>query len=229
MTLTPASPPSPNPDLPTTTPTTTTTTTNPENLHAPSTTAMPTQSESDEPLNWERPRTPTKRAFFTPVTQFFSSKRQKVNFDQDTEYHAPSKEKKNGILAGGVGGATAGLATSSGRSNGVGFQERFDNLMPAHRTYLGRSRKVFLIGVGIIFLCLLALILGLGIGLSKKNSYVDFFSSLYSVIMTQPEQPNQTSLENLQEYFESYLTNLLIKAPTNHFHSPLPQQFKLAI
>lgn len=50
------------------------------------------------------------------------------------------------------------------------MMERFDKVLPAHRTYLGRSRRTFLIILLAAFLCLLALVIGLGVGLSKKHS-----------------------------------------------------------
>ncbi|KAM3152515.1 hypothetical protein ABEW05_007115 [Botrytis cinerea] len=48
--------------------------------------------------------------------------------------------------------------------------ERFNNVLPANRTYFGRSRKVLLLIVGGAILLLLALILGLGLGLGLKHS-----------------------------------------------------------
>src|SRR5580700_2048970 len=47
---------------------------------------------------------------------------------------------------------------------------RFDALLSPHRRYLGRSRRTFLLIILAIFLCLLALILGLAIGLSRRKS-----------------------------------------------------------
>ena len=48
----------------------------------------------------------------------------------------------------------------------------FDRLMPGHRKYFGFSRKITCIVILLTFLTLLALILGLAIGLSKKSRYV---------------------------------------------------------
>ena len=47
----------------------------------------------------------------------------------------------------------------------------FNRLLPPHRRYLGLSRKVFCIGLLAISIALLALILGLSIGLSTSNRY----------------------------------------------------------
>lgn len=47
---------------------------------------------------------------------------------------------------------------------------RFNGLMPAHRRYLGRSRRTVLIVLAIIFTCLLALIIGLAAGLSQRKT-----------------------------------------------------------
>lgn len=50
--------------------------------------------------------------------------------------------------------------------------QAFDGLMPAHRKYCGMSRRLACIVFFSILLCLLALILGLAIGLSMKAGYV---------------------------------------------------------
>lgn len=131
--------------------------------------------ENLERLEWSTPRT-TKAARRTRLLQWLPSGMLNKNvLQQDTEYNAPSKER-DGMLAAG---ATTGIAASSSRFNGSGFKDRFNNLIPAHRTYFGRSRRTFLLGIAALFLCLLALILGLAIGLSKKHSYVvvSFFPS----------------------------------------------------
>ena len=46
-----------------------------------------------------------------------------------------------------------------------------DRVIPRHRTYCGFSRKIVCIAVLVVFVVLLALILGLAIGLSKKSRY----------------------------------------------------------
>lgn len=45
----------------------------------------------------------------------------------------------------------------------------FDNVMPAHRRYFGFTRKIACIAILVGLLILLALILGLAIGLSRRS------------------------------------------------------------
>lgn len=59
--------------------------------------------------------------------------------------------------------------TYLGAGTGWAFADHFDRILPPHRRYLGRSRRTFLIAIGIAILCLLALIVGLAVGLSKKS------------------------------------------------------------
>ena len=47
----------------------------------------------------------------------------------------------------------------------------FDRVMPGHRKYCGLSRKIVCIAITTTLLLLLALILGLAIGLSQKSRY----------------------------------------------------------
>ena len=49
------------------------------------------------------------------------------------------------------------------------FASKFDAAMPAHRRYLGMSRKIFLWVLLAVILALLALIIGLAVGLSKSR------------------------------------------------------------
>ncbi|GAB7366774.1 hypothetical protein MBLNU230_g0728t1 [Neophaeotheca triangularis] len=46
----------------------------------------------------------------------------------------------------------------------------FDNLLPPHRRYLGLRRRTFLIVIAAIFLALIALIIGLAVGLTTSSS-----------------------------------------------------------
>ena len=48
----------------------------------------------------------------------------------------------------------------------------YEGLMPAHRKYFGFSRKIACIAILVGLLILVALILGLAIGLSRKSRYV---------------------------------------------------------
>ncbi|KAF2637876.1 hypothetical protein P280DRAFT_385472, partial [Massarina eburnea CBS 473.64] len=52
---------------------------------------------------------------------------------------------------------------------GWAISARFDRVLPPHKRYLGRSRRTLLIPVGVIFLLLLGLIIGLAVGLSSKS------------------------------------------------------------
>lgn len=64
---------------------------------------------------------------------------------------------------------SSGNAVATGTFGKPTLTERFNNVLPANRTYFGRSRKVLLLIIGAIVL-LLALILGLGLGLGLKHS-----------------------------------------------------------
>lgn len=62
-------------------------------------------------------------------------------------------------------------AFGAGAGAGVGWtlSDRLDRILPPHKRYLGRSRRTFLITLLVAFICLLALIIGLAVGLSKKS------------------------------------------------------------
>ena len=49
------------------------------------------------------------------------------------------------------------------------LSDRFDRLLPPHKRYFGRTRRTLLIAILVIFLCLLALIIGLAVGLKKNG------------------------------------------------------------
>lgn len=57
------------------------------------------------------------------------------------------------------------------RAAGWAIADRFDRLLPPHKRYLGRSRRTFLICVGVVFVVLLSLIIGLSVGLTRKSKY----------------------------------------------------------
>lgn len=65
---------------------------------------------------------------------------------------------------------SSGNAIATGTIGKPTLIERFNNVVPGNRKYLGCSRKVFLLIVGGAILSLLALILGLGLGLGLKHS-----------------------------------------------------------
>jgi hypothetical protein len=67
-----------------------------------------------------------------------------------------------------------GAAVDSGtatRAPGSTLRQKFDSAMPPHKKYLGMKRKVFLLVLLVAFLALLALIIGLAVGLSQKSKY----------------------------------------------------------
>jgi hypothetical protein len=62
-------------------------------------------------------------------------------------------KKKHNILGTGAG------------ATGWALSDRFDRVLPPHKRYFGRSRRTLLIIILVAFLCLLALIIGLAVGL----------------------------------------------------------------
>jgi hypothetical protein len=60
--------------------------------------------------------------------------------------------------------------TTSAKTTRPTFGEKFNRRFPAHRRYLGMSRKMFLCVLGGVILLLLALIIGLSVGLAKGKS-----------------------------------------------------------
>jgi hypothetical protein len=57
-------------------------------------------------------------------------------------------------------------------STGPTLWQRFDNAMPRHKKYLGMKRNIFLLVLLAGLLALLALIIGLAVGLSHKSKYL---------------------------------------------------------
>jgi hypothetical protein len=51
------------------------------------------------------------------------------------------------------------------------LSDRLDRMLPRHKRYCGRSRKTLLIILFVAILCLLALIIGLAAGLSRRKKY----------------------------------------------------------
>lgn len=49
------------------------------------------------------------------------------------------------------------------------LKEKFDTAMPPHKKYLGMKRNIFLLALLAAFLALLALIVGLAVGLTQKS------------------------------------------------------------
>jgi hypothetical protein len=82
----------------------------------------------------------------------------------DTPGDGQSKKKHNFLGAGP--GAT-----------GWALSDRLDRILPPHRRYFGRSRRTLLIIILVAFLCLLALIIGLAVGLSGGSKKYDCTAS----------------------------------------------------
>lgn len=85
-----------------------------------------------------------------------------VDSTWDVPEEGQSKRHRNFL---GAGSGAAGWALS----------DRFNRILPPHKRYFGRSRRTLLIIVFVAFLCLLALIIGLAVGLgggSKKYALI---------------------------------------------------------
>jgi hypothetical protein len=78
----------------------------------------------------------------------------------DVPEEGQSKKRRNVF---GVGTGATGWA----------LKDRFDRVLPPHRRYLGRSRRTLLIIILVAFVCLLALIIGLAVGLSGGSKKYD--------------------------------------------------------
>ena len=69
-------------------------------------------------------------------------------------------------------GKTADIPAAPARSGAgtrLSLRSRFDRTMSPHRKYFGLRRRTFLIIIVAIVLALLALIIGLAVGLTKKK------------------------------------------------------------
>ena len=67
------------------------------------------------------------------------------------------------------GSNSAGPTAQSTRPS---LKEKFDTAMPPHKKYLGMKRNIFLLALLAAFLALLALIIGLAVGLTQKSKWV---------------------------------------------------------
>jgi hypothetical protein len=67
-----------------------------------------------------------------------------------------------------------------GSATGWALSDRFDRLLPPHKHYLGLCRRTFLIGAAVVVVVLLALIIGLSVGLTQKKYFCQAMSSLAS-------------------------------------------------
>jgi hypothetical protein len=61
----------------------------------------------------------------------------------------------------------------TGTGAGWAISDRLDRMLPPHKRYFGRSRKTLLIVILVAFLCLLALIIGLAVGLGGGSKKYD--------------------------------------------------------
>jgi hypothetical protein len=68
-------------------------------------------------------------------------------------------------------GSSAGTGADAGGAK-LTFSNRLDRVLSPHKRYFGRSRRTLLIVIGVAFLCLLGLIIGLAVGLSGGEKYV---------------------------------------------------------
>ena len=64
----------------------------------------------------------------------------------------------------------AGAATQSA---GPTLKQKFDSAMPPQKKYLGMKRNIFLLALLAVILSLLALIIGLAVGLTQKSKYAN--------------------------------------------------------
>lgn len=69
----------------------------------------------------------------------------------------------------GVQSRQTGPGTTGKSTVLAGIKQRFDTMMPAHRKYVGMTRRLCLLVSLAIFLTLLALIIGLAVGLSRRS------------------------------------------------------------
>lgn len=77
----------------------------------------------------------------------------------DKEVEVPEWEHTNGLN-------NAGATTQSA---GPSLKQKLDNAMPPHKRYLGMKRNIFLLALLATILALLALIIGLAVGLTQKS------------------------------------------------------------
>ena len=77
----------------------------------------------------------------------------------DKDVEVPEWEHTNGTN-------NAGATT---QSVGPNLRQKLDSAMPPHKKYLGLKRNIFLLALLAAFLALLALIIGLAVGLTQKS------------------------------------------------------------
>jgi hypothetical protein len=88
------------------------------------------------------------------------------NATTDPAWDMPEEEQKKKRYIGF--GSSAGAGIDAGGTKWT-FFNRLDRVLPPHKRYFGRSRRTLLIAIVVAFLCLLALIIGLAVGLSSSE------------------------------------------------------------
>ncbi|KAL1296914.1 hypothetical protein AAFC00_004525 [Neodothiora populina] len=83
-------------------------------------------------------------------------------WDQNAAVAAAASAAKTEPDGYATGGGHALVAKQS-------IRNRFDALLPPHRTYLGLRRRWFLVAVLGVFLAIIALVIGLAVGLTQHN------------------------------------------------------------
>lgn len=131
--------------------------------------AVPRPAQIYQTPEWET-RTNKRRSLlgrFIPATT--AGHHTSPNGDASAKEAGQSNQQANLATPGAATGAAAATATPRTHNS---FGARFDALLPPHKTYLGLSRKRFLLFVvlPLAVLLLLVLPLALGLGLSKRGS-----------------------------------------------------------
>lgn len=133
-------------------------------------------SKAQQTLDWEVSTRPPRRSLLDrllPSSNAAAGQKTilpvRNNASARAAHAAPSKQA-NGVAEDG---ATAQIAqsTSAGRSSHfkASVQTHFDRLLPPHKRYLGRTRRVFLLYIVLPVILLLVLALGLGLGLGLRH------------------------------------------------------------
>lgn len=87
----------------------------------------------------------------------------------------------------------------AGSATGWAMSDRFDRVFPPHKRYFGHSRRILLIAIGVILLLILALIVGLAVGLRNKSkyTYLDLTPSNLSNKSQGPRSPSTRWCKNV--------------------------------
>jgi hypothetical protein len=84
------------------------------------------------------------------------------------EWEAPPEEPQN------KSPFKVGMIASAGTT----ISDQFNRIFPPYKTYFGRSRRVLFICLGVLFIVLLGLIIGLAVGLGhKKTAYERYLAN----------------------------------------------------